>query len=69
MRTIYDAVHNGLSSTEKHLIDLASVATVVGSLTDILPHVAAGFTVIWTAIRIWETDTVQRLTKRKDPDE
>lgn len=59
MRTIYDAVHNGLSTTEKHLIDLASVATVVGSLTDLLPHVAAGFTVLWTGIRIWETDTVQ----------
>lgn len=61
MRTLYNAVHNGLSTTEKHLIDLASVATVVGSLTDIFPHIAAGLTILWTGIRIWETDTIQKL--------
>jgi hypothetical protein len=44
----------------KHLIDALSVATVLGTLTEMLPHIAAGLTIIWTAIRIYETGTVQR---------
>lgn len=53
--------------TAKHVTDALSVVTVVGTLMDILPAVAALFTVIWTAIRIYETETVQRLIgRRKD---
>lgn len=48
-----------ISETTKHVVDAASVVTVVGTITQILPSVAALFTIIWTAIRIWETDTVQ----------
>jgi hypothetical protein len=40
----------------------------VGTLLDILPAVAAVFTIIWTAIRIYETDTVQRLLGREVSD-
>lgn len=54
-----------LSEHTKQLVDLASIVTVVGALVDFLPSVAALFTVIWTGIRIWETDTVQRWFKRK----
>ena len=43
----------------KHLIDGISVATVMGTLMSWLPAVAALFTIIWTAIRIYETKTVQ----------
>mgnify|MGYP003111332662 FL=1 len=43
----------------KSIVDLASVFTVLGTLLEWLPHVAAFFTIVWTAIRIWETDTVQ----------
>ena len=57
-----------LSSAEKHVIDVLSVATVVGSLTDFLPHVAAVFTIVWTGIRIWETPTVQGWFGRTPPD-
>jgi len=32
---------------------------VLGTLVDILPAIAAAFTIIWTAIRIYETETVQ----------
>jgi hypothetical protein len=49
----------------KNAIDALSVMTVVGTLMDFLPAVAALFTIIWTAIRIWETDTVRSLTGRK----
>ena len=45
----------------KGIIDLLSVMTVVGTLVDMLPSVAAVFTIIWTGIRIYETKTVQRL--------
>jgi hypothetical protein len=46
--------------TVKHVVDALSVMTVIGTLVDMLPSIAALFTIIWTGIRIWETDTVQR---------
>jgi hypothetical protein len=48
-------------------IDGLSVATMLGALFDMLPSVAALFTILWTGIRIYETDTVQSLLKRKKP--
>ncbi len=44
----------------KTLVDALSVATVVGTIMDILPAIAALLTIVWTLIRIWETKTVQR---------
>jgi hypothetical protein len=55
--------------TVKTVLDGLSVVTVVGTLMDILPAVAALFTIIWTGIRIWETDTVRRMLDRKEPDD
>lgn len=49
-----------LDESIKHITDAVSVVTVVGTLTGMLPSIAAAFTIIWTAIRIYETDTVQR---------
>jgi hypothetical protein len=43
----------------KPLVDAVSVVTLVGSLTEHLPAIAAVFTIVWTAIRIWETETVK----------
>jgi hypothetical protein len=51
--------------TVKHVVDALSIVTVIGTLADMLPAVAALFTIIWTAIRIWETETVRRWTGRK----
>jgi hypothetical protein len=48
----------------KHLIDGISVATVMGTLMSWLPSIAALFTIIWTAIRIYETKTVQGWFKK-----
>ena len=50
----------------KHILDGLSIVTVIGTLADMLPSIAALFTIIWTGIRIWETDTVQRILKRKE---
>ena len=52
----------------KHVVDALSVATVVATLVDMLPSIAALFTIVWTGIRIWETDTVQSLFGRKNND-
>lgn len=50
-----------IDDTVKHIADAASVVTVVGTLTGVLPSIAALFTIVWTGIRIYETDTVQRM--------
>jgi len=49
----------------KTTADALSVVTVVGTLLEMLPSVAAVFTIVWTGIRIWETETVQNLLGRK----
>ncbi|MEA3389643.1 MAG: hypothetical protein U9R64_10295 [Pseudomonadota bacterium] len=50
----------------KYATDGVSLGVLLGTLANVLPSIAAGMTIIWTAIRIWETDTVQRWTGRKD---
>jgi hypothetical protein len=47
--------------------DAVSVVTVIGTLAQWLPAIAALFTIIWTGFRIYETDTVQGwIGKKKD---
>ena len=55
-----------MDEASKHIIDFASVITVLGTLADMLPAIAAIFTIVWTAIRIYETKTVQRWLGKKD---
>lgn len=55
--------------TTKHVVDALSLVTVVGTLIELLPAVAALFTIVWTAIRIYETDTVQKLLGKEKPNE
>lgn len=43
----------------KNVIDALSVATVLGTLADVLPSLAALLSIIWTALRIAETKTVR----------
>lgn len=49
----------------KHIADGLSVMTVIGTLADVLPAIAALFTIIWTGFRIYETETVKGWLKRK----
>lgn len=44
----------------KHIGDMAAVGVTVGSLAQWLPPLAALVTIVWTLIRIYETDTVQK---------
>jgi hypothetical protein len=54
-----------MDESAKQVIDVMSVGTMLGALGSLLPPVAALFTIIWTGIRIWETDTVQGLFEKK----
>lgn len=54
-----------MEETTKQVMDGVSIFTMLGTLGSILPPIAALFTIVWTGIRIWETDTVQGLTGRK----
>jgi len=54
-------IQTSMSEASKHIIDGISAFTVFGTLAQILPPLAALFTIIWTIIRIFETRTVQKL--------
>lgn len=54
-----------LDETAKYVLDGVSVIATVGSLIEMLPSIAALFTIVWTGIRIYETDTVQKLLGKK----
>jgi len=55
------------AETTKQAIDAVSVFTVVGTLSDLLPPMAALVTIIWTGIRIFETKTVQKMLGKSPP--
>ena len=57
------------TESTKTLIDGLSVVTVVGTIGELLPPLAALFTLVWTAIRIYETKTVQRMLGKDRPDD
>ena len=58
-----------VSESVKYVIDALSFATVLGTLINMLPSVAALFTILWTAIRIYETKTVQGWLGKKDAEQ
>ena len=51
----------------KVAVDALSLMTVVGTLVDVLPALAALISIIWGLIRIYETDTVKKLLKKDPP--
>ena len=51
--------------TIKHAVDGLSIITVLGTLAEVLPALAAHFSLVWSLIRIWETETVQNWLKRR----
>lgn len=54
-----------MDPTLKHGLDLAAIGTVVATVAGWLPSIAAGLSIVWTLIRIYETTTVQRLLGRE----
>jgi len=57
--------HHDWNDTVKHIMDGISVVTAVGTIINMLPAVAAIFTIVWTGIRIYESETVQKLLGKK----
>jgi hypothetical protein len=55
-----------MSETTKHVVDGLSVATALASLAAWLPPLAALASLVWTAIRIYETRTVQKWLGRSE---
>lgn len=49
----------------KASVDVLSFGVAVGTVTQLLPHLAALLTIIWTLIRILETDTVRSLVRSR----
>jgi hypothetical protein len=52
--------------TAKTAGDALSLVTVVGTLAEVLPAIAALLTIIWTGFRIFETSTVQGWLGKKN---
>ena len=51
--------------TGKDVIDVAAASTALMTMATWLPPVASLFTIIWLGIRIWETDTIQKLRNKE----
>jgi uncharacterized membrane protein YesL len=45
----------------KHIVDTLSITGVVATLAGWLPAIAALFSLVWSLIRIYETQTVRKL--------
>ena len=57
------------TETIKHVTDGLSLVTVIGTLAEVLPALAALFSIVWTCFRIYELKTIQDwLAKLKDKD-
>jgi hypothetical protein len=49
---------------ERSIFDWTAVTIAVGTFFEFLPAISALLSVIWLSLRIYETDTVQRLLGR-----
>jgi|TARA_Y100000389_G_scaffold189864_1_gene214065 hypothetical protein len=49
----------------KVAVDALAVTTTVSTLMGWLPAVAAALSIVWTVVRIFETNTIQNLIHRK----
>lgn len=48
----------------KHTVDAVAFGVAGATWLDWLPDIAAGLSIVWLLIRIWESETVKRLTGR-----
>lgn len=52
----------------KHGVDVLNLWLVVAACMDAVPHITAFLSLIWIALRIYETKTVQRWVRRNHSD-
>ena len=55
-----------MNEENKAIIDAVAGTGTFAAWVGMMPDVVALFTGIWVVIRIWETDTVKKLTGRGD---
>lgn len=53
-----------LSEQTKHVVDAMSIGTVIATIVQWLPPIAALISIIWGLLRIYESKTVQRMVRR-----
>ncbi len=51
--------------TVKEVVDVAAASTGIMALAAWLPPTASLFTIVWLGIRIYESDTVQKIVHKK----
>ena len=54
-----------MTNEAKQALDLAAASTGIMSVTAWLPPVASLFTIIWLGLRIYESETVQKIVHKK----
>ena len=54
-----------MTNESKQVLDLAAASTGIMSVAAWLPPVASVFTIIWLGIRIYESDTVQKIVHKR----
>ena len=54
-----------MSEDLKHLFDAGAFTILLMWFAEALPAIATLLTIVWSGIRIYETDTVQRWIKRR----
>jgi hypothetical protein len=53
-----------MNEETKVIVDVAAGSVTVTAIMDIVPEATALFSLVWVILRIWETDTVQKLLGR-----
>lgn len=54
-----------MNDSVKHVADGASIGTLLATFAGWLPEMAAFVSLVWGLIRVYETDTVQKLLGKK----
>jgi len=65
MKLYITALPDGL----KAWLDALSFGALLGTFADLLPIASSLLTFLWMAIRIYETETIQGLVKRKEAED
>lgn len=55
-----------MTEETKQAVDVFAASTGVMSLAAWLPPIASLFTIIWLGIRIYESETIQKIVKRDE---
>ena len=57
-----------MNESEKVILDVAAGTTTAAAWLNLMPDAVALLTGIWVIIRIYETETVRKLTNRRNQD-